>query len=495
MATSRPFTYNNGSTITRTEQIGDLAVGLLPQDYSSQPGGRVWWMGPDEDNRYIVGKDVPDMNWPTPVGNVGSVQFWGTSTKDDGEFIDLINDNFDQSFTTTQQCLNWLITEDYWTNYPGRFDGPLWNEVGIESFPSPQWSSTTLGADSLTINPTLGEIYVNVNGAGNTNGILNITNLNTSGSNYTITETAFTPPNYLPRASSPTTNIGAGESYLDVVNQKLYVNGFPGDSSIGGRIARYDVNSSTKDLETYISYTNTSANDQQGPIIGGDSKALIYTGTGYKVFSNHSTGNMFVSQSETVANSTTGDITHLGLNTNDSYLMILTSNRYRRLIDTADMSIIASNQDNAIESPALVPNQIVYVASNNRFYYRVNAATNSVQWGFTKGDGLIIVVNGSTNQIISKSTLGGGNGNQYTQSSGLVYDPNRDVIWSFNTKNYDRDDWELCALNITSNNIVKKVNIGGSNKGKMYIDSTNDFLYILGNNKTQVYNLGDIFPI
>ena len=262
MATSRPFTYNNGSTITRTEQIGDLAVGLLPQDYSSQPGGRVWWMGPDEDNRYIVGKDVPDMNWPTPVGNVGSVQFWGTSTKDDGEFIDLINDNFDQSFTTTQQCLNWLITEDYWTNYPGRFDGPLWNEVGIESFPSPQWSSTTLGADSLTINPTLGEIYVNVNGAGNTNGILNITNLNTSGSNYTITETAFTPPNYLPRASSPTTNIGAGESYLDVVNQKLYVNGFPGDSSIGGRIARYDVNSSTKDLETYISYTNTSANDQ-----------------------------------------------------------------------------------------------------------------------------------------------------------------------------------------------------------------------------------------
>lgn len=495
MATSRPFTYNNGSTITGTEQIGDLAVGFLPQDYSSQPGGRVWWMGPDEDNRYIVGKDVSDMNWPTPVGNVGSVQFWGTSTKDDGEFIDLVNGNFDQSFTTTQQCLNWLITENYWTNYPGRFDGPLWNEVGIESFPSPQWSSTTLGANNLTINSTLGEIYVDVNGSGNTNGILNITNVNTSGSNYTITETAFTPPNYLPRASSPTTNIGTGESYLDESNQKLYVNGFPGDSGIGGRIARYDIDSTNKDLETYISYTNTSANNQQGPIVGGDGKDLVYTGTGYKVFSNYSTGNMFVSQSETVANSTTGDITHLGLNTNDSYLMILTSNRYRRLIDTADMSVIFSNQDNAIESPALVPNQIVYVASNNRFYYRVNAATNSVQWGFTKGDGLIIVVNGSTNQIISKSTLGGGNGNQYTQASGLVYDPNRDVIWSFNTKNYDRDDWELCALDITSNNIVKKVNIGGSNKGKMYIDSTNDFLYILGNNKTQVYNLGDIFPI
>jgi len=205
MATTTPFTYNDGTHIPGTEQVGDLAVGLSPGDYSGNPGGKKWWMGPDEDNRYVIGKDVPTEDWPTqiPEGDIGSVRFWATSTKSDSEFIVLTNRVGGQSFTTTQQCLSWLITEGYWTNYPGRFDGPLWNEVGIRRFTSPQWSSTTLGANNLTINSTLGEVYVDVAGSGNTNGILYTTNLNTSGSNYTITESAFTLPNYLSRASSP----------------------------------------------------------------------------------------------------------------------------------------------------------------------------------------------------------------------------------------------------------------------------------------------------
>jgi hypothetical protein len=39
MATSRPFAYNTGSTISGTEQIGDLAIGVDDLDYDGGVGG------------------------------------------------------------------------------------------------------------------------------------------------------------------------------------------------------------------------------------------------------------------------------------------------------------------------------------------------------------------------------------------------------------------------------------------------------------------------
>ena len=118
MTSTTPFTYNNGAYIPGTEQIGDLAIGLLPEDYSSQPGGKVWWMGPDEDNKYVIGKDVPTMDHPTPLGNIGSVEFWATNTEDDSEFINLTNYLGGQTFTTVSSSLSWLRTSGYWSNYP-----------------------------------------------------------------------------------------------------------------------------------------------------------------------------------------------------------------------------------------------------------------------------------------------------------------------------------------------------------------------------------------
>ena len=55
MATTTPLAYNTGSTIPGTTQIGDLAVGTTDQDYSTNPGGVTWWMGPDEDLGYVIG--------------------------------------------------------------------------------------------------------------------------------------------------------------------------------------------------------------------------------------------------------------------------------------------------------------------------------------------------------------------------------------------------------------------------------------------------------
>lgn len=117
MATSKPFTYNNGSYINGTEQLGNIAIGRSSLDYAKNPGGKKWWMGPDEDNRYIICKDVPTQDFPTPAdGNTGSVQFWASSDNDTN-FIDVVNRIKGNTFGTVDECLNWLSTNEYWTNY------------------------------------------------------------------------------------------------------------------------------------------------------------------------------------------------------------------------------------------------------------------------------------------------------------------------------------------------------------------------------------------
>lgn len=128
MANTRPFTYNNGSPITGTNQNGDLAYGDLNDvnggpNYSGNPGGKKWWMGPDEDNRYIIGKDVPTMDHPTatPEGNIGSVRFWGTSNQTDEQFLFWVNripgTQGLPAFTDPNDAYNWLVDNGYFTNY------------------------------------------------------------------------------------------------------------------------------------------------------------------------------------------------------------------------------------------------------------------------------------------------------------------------------------------------------------------------------------------
>ena len=119
MANQKTFTYNTSSYIAGTEQIGDLAIGLTLQDYASGIGNTRWWGGPDETNRYIIAKDVPNSNHPTPLGNVGNVRFW-SSDENDNDFIFRVSTlperSGQPSFTTTTQCLTFLSESGYWTN-------------------------------------------------------------------------------------------------------------------------------------------------------------------------------------------------------------------------------------------------------------------------------------------------------------------------------------------------------------------------------------------
>ena len=68
MATTTPFAYNPSlSPISGTTQVGTFAVGTTQQDYSINPGGVTWWMGPDEDLGYVIAIPVSGNTQQTPV--------------------------------------------------------------------------------------------------------------------------------------------------------------------------------------------------------------------------------------------------------------------------------------------------------------------------------------------------------------------------------------------------------------------------------------------
>ena len=85
MATIRPFSYNTGSPIAGTIQVGDLAVGYPTTGYT----GMEWWNGPDEDLGYVIAQPVPDDSQPT---NVPEDEIFLSSTYK-GVDISLTNNN------------------------------------------------------------------------------------------------------------------------------------------------------------------------------------------------------------------------------------------------------------------------------------------------------------------------------------------------------------------------------------------------------------------
>jgi hypothetical protein len=123
MATTTPFAYNTGSPIDGTIQVGDLAVGTTNQDYSSNPGGVTWWMGPDEDLGYVIAKPVSGNTQPTPISGVtASLGFYRTKTLTDNDFIGLAeyvasNNGTPQTFTTATDASIWLTNNGFWNSW------------------------------------------------------------------------------------------------------------------------------------------------------------------------------------------------------------------------------------------------------------------------------------------------------------------------------------------------------------------------------------------
>lgn len=118
MPTARPFAYNPGSPIAGTEQVGDIAVGITPQNYSSGYGGVRWWNGPDEELGYIICYSVPTEDHPSPDGPIAGVGFFRSKFLTEPSFIEIAEYvSNGQTFATGADAKTWLNANGYWTSY------------------------------------------------------------------------------------------------------------------------------------------------------------------------------------------------------------------------------------------------------------------------------------------------------------------------------------------------------------------------------------------
>lgn len=120
MPTSRPFAFNTGSTISGTNQFGQIAVGgPNAGNYSNNYGGVRWFMGPDEDEGWVIAQSVPTLDQPNPDNAPAGVGFFRTSGFSDSGFIELVNVIAAGSgfFSASTDSYNWLISNGYWTSF------------------------------------------------------------------------------------------------------------------------------------------------------------------------------------------------------------------------------------------------------------------------------------------------------------------------------------------------------------------------------------------
>jgi photosystem II stability/assembly factor-like uncharacterized protein len=127
MPSARPFAYNPSSSqvIPGTLQIGDLAIGVEPIDYSGGVGGVKWWNGPDEDLGYVIAQSVPEGNQPAPGGITASIGFFRTNEKTEESFVELANmiqNGVTETFTTGDEARTWLNDNGYWTSFQSSED-------------------------------------------------------------------------------------------------------------------------------------------------------------------------------------------------------------------------------------------------------------------------------------------------------------------------------------------------------------------------------------
>jgi hypothetical protein len=147
--TTHPVAYNTGSLISGTEQYGNLAIGTASLDYSSQPGGVTWWMGPDEDLGYVIAKQILAGNQPNPSNIPAYVGFSRSTALTNPSFLAVANGVTGQNFVSTTTAYNYLFDNGYWTSYPEGIAGSLvFNGTNQSLSLSP---GVTFGAGAFTV--------------------------------------------------------------------------------------------------------------------------------------------------------------------------------------------------------------------------------------------------------------------------------------------------------------------------------------------------------
>ena len=507
MANTRPFTYNNGSPIAGTDQIGDLAYGDLNDvnggsDYSQNPGGKKWWMGPDEDNRYIIGKDVPTMDHPTPVpeGDIGSVRFWG-SNKNDNAFVSKVNNLPARAglnpFSEPRSAYIWLINNGYWTNYPYNanidFKYVIYNtpdSSADSNIGSPNLSYRNIAYDSNNnrllaapkqnndSNPQYGNFFIN----SFDNTLSTTSSLWYSGSAYTN--------QYLPSSTDNTTglsngdNIGQGHMALDNTNEVLYVCSVtPGTGGARGLI-KYDL---TDDSVIWSGPDNYTVPNNGKVFLDNSGDYVWLCGAVLASWNCRTTNGKFIGFIKEGNKTTTY---------NKSFNYIIPGPAHKALAvlsggnEEPDYHIISGSSLGPSEPPYIHSSgsvdcsnasqigQPIYLSSTNKWYIphpRINA---------NKRYNRITIVDGTTFQITD--TIDYGYSAQPNDFAGsidfLIYDSDRNYLWSNTADQYTGAIRYLVAIDLNTNSEAFITNTtyarGGSQQGGVYLD---DYLIFSGN--------------
>jgi len=188
MATTRPFAYNTGSTISNTEQVGLIAIGVGQERYDEDYGGVKWWNGPDEDNGYVIAYPNVLGNQPNPDFISAYLGFKRSATKTENSFVELTNVTYGQSFTTGNECQTYLNNNGYWTSWVSQIvDTGLilnWDIQNISSYSGSGTSIVDLKGNSN------GNIVGTID---YTSGSTNYLNVEGSSSEYIVTNTNLNP--------------------------------------------------------------------------------------------------------------------------------------------------------------------------------------------------------------------------------------------------------------------------------------------------------------
>jgi len=171
MATITPVSYNTGSTIGGTTQIGSLAVGTSPQDYSTEPGGVRYWATPDKELGYVIAEANVLGNQPNPLSiSPTNVGFYRSEALTEESFIDLAEYmsrfiNNPQTFTGGTDAVTWLNTNGFWTSYSPKTPYTELQNIAeylrgyMSEFRNPSFYAYRLDGNGFEINDGGGDMY------------------------------------------------------------------------------------------------------------------------------------------------------------------------------------------------------------------------------------------------------------------------------------------------------------------------------------------------
>lgn len=520
MATSRPFTYNTSSTVPGTEQLENLAIGLAPFDYSSNPGGLKWWMGPDEDNRYIIGKDVPSKNWPTPVpeGDIGSVRFWATSTEDDTQFVDLTNSIGNQSFTTVSSSLSWLKTNGYWNNYLTASEdlstNSLRNKSGLTNFFFIQ-SIYNVNTSDIYVNNSINQTSYRTPAVFN-NDNFPYDNTELSGDNFFLSPPITAPLSFYPH----------GGLMFKSSSNELYAVSFgntgqpPGNVS-SNFLSKWDVTTTSASFTGSIT-TGSYFEEDSDPLTplalsstynhiddliyfgarkedgSGNSpqKIYIYSSSNFTATPNYSTASYFDGYS--------GTVMPILRSSTDTSGKVLVMNAYTiSSAESKEFKVIRG--ENLLHSGsfdaylfAFSSQQDVVYDNNTQKWYLAGAQYNN--------NGIWLASIDSNTYEVNRVEIESGNQNGLlTQQCPIALDPNRNCIWIIGRLGTNPFLWALYAVDLETFTVVKSrldyfPNISGqvfntNGPTQITIDSNNDILFLFKSNDIYRWDLNDFWPI